>query len=86
MGILATKKAPVCTYVHQTAMYRNCVAVLEEGGTIGKTREGMTCESRGDHFTETGVPLAPKVWTWHDGEGNSIRNTPVHREFQRMAT
>ena len=61
MGILSAKKEPVCTYVHQTAMYSNCVAVLEERGTVGKTREGITCESRGNHFSETVVTLAPKV-------------------------
>ena len=46
---------------HQTAMYRNREAVLEERNTVGKTREGITCESRGNHFTETVVTLPPKV-------------------------
>ena len=46
---------------HQTTMYRNRVAVLEERSTVGKTREGITCESCGNHFTETVVTLPPKV-------------------------
>ena len=42
-------------------MYCNRVVVLEERSTVGKTREGITCESRGNHFTETVVTFAPKV-------------------------
>ena len=34
---------------------------LEERSTVGKTREGITCESRGNHFTQTVVTFAPKV-------------------------
>ena len=44
---------------HQTAMYRNRVAVFEEPNTVGKTREGITCKSRGNHFTETVVTRLP---------------------------
>ena len=61
MGIYIRQKEPVRTYVHQTAIYRNRVAVLEERSTVGKTREGITCECRGNHCTETVVTLAPKV-------------------------
>ena len=46
---------------HQTAMYRNRVAVLEERNKVGKTREGITCKFCGNHFTETVVTLPPKV-------------------------
>ena len=86
MGMYIRSERARPTYVHQTAMYRNRVAVLEERNTVGKTREGITCESRGNHFTETVVTLPPKVETWHEGEGNSVRSTIVHWELPRMAT
>ena len=61
MGFLTAMKEPACTYVHQTAMYRKYVAVLEERGTVGKTREGIICESRVNHFAENVVTFAPKA-------------------------
>ena len=57
MGMYIRSERARPTYVHQTAMYRNRVAVLEERNTVGKTREGITCESRGNHFTE-GLDMA----------------------------
>ena len=61
MGIYIRSERAGPYVVHQTAIYRNRVAVLEERSTVGKTREGITCESRGNHCTETVVTLAPKV-------------------------
>ena len=57
MGMYIRSERARPTYVHQTAMYRNRVAVLEERNSVGKTREGITCESRGNHFTE-GLDMA----------------------------